>query len=75
MPRTLGGPATTRIPETCHPLRRRPRPRPGDSGGPLFAGTVGIGITSGGSGSCTTGGTSYYAPAGRAAGAYGVSAY
>ncbi|MDG4824809.1 S1 family peptidase [Asanoa sp. WMMD1127] len=49
--------------------------QPGDSGGPLFAATVGIGITSGGSGSCTTGGTSYYASARAAATTYGVSTY
>ncbi|MFI5841742.1 S1 family peptidase [Catenuloplanes sp. NPDC051500] len=34
----------------------------GDSGGPLFAATVGLGLTSGGSGNCTTGGISYFAP-------------
>ncbi|MEV4537849.1 S1 family peptidase [Asanoa sp. NPDC049518] len=49
--------------------------QPGDSGGPLFAGTVGVGITSGGSGSCTTGGVSYYASAARAGSAYGVGPY
>ncbi|MFB9449317.1 trypsin-like serine protease [Dactylosporangium vinaceum] len=45
---------------------------PGDSGGPLFAGTTGLGITSGGSGNCTSGGTTYFAPAARAATGYGV---
>jgi len=49
--------------------------QPGDSGGPLFAGTVGIGLTSGGSGNCTTGGVTYFASANRAATAYGVGAY
>jgi S1-C subfamily serine protease len=48
---------------------------PGDSGGPLFAGSIGIGITSGGSGSCGSGGISYFASAGRAATTYGVAAY
>jgi S1-C subfamily serine protease len=48
---------------------------PGDSGGPLFAGTAGVGLTSGGSGNCTTGGTTYFASAWRAATAYGVAAY
>jgi hypothetical protein len=48
---------------------------PGDSGGPLFAGSVGIGITSGGSGSCGSGGISYFASASRAATTYGVGAY
>ncbi|GIF77143.1 S1 family peptidase [Asanoa siamensis] len=49
--------------------------QPGDSGGPLFAGTTGIGITSGGSGSCTTGGVSYYASAAAAGASYGVGPY
>ncbi|WP_089254313.1 S1 family peptidase [Asanoa hainanensis] len=49
--------------------------QPGDSGGPLFAGTTGVGITSGGSGSCTTGGVSYYSPTVRAGSAYGVGPY
>jgi S1-C subfamily serine protease len=49
--------------------------QPGDSGGPLFAGTVGIGITSGGSGSCASGGVSYYASAVRAGSTYGVGPY
>jgi S1-C subfamily serine protease len=48
---------------------------PGDSGGPLFAGTVGLGMTSGGSGNCTSGGATYFSSAYRAATAYGVSAY
>ncbi|MFI5913112.1 S1 family peptidase [Dactylosporangium sp. NPDC051541] len=48
---------------------------PGDSGGPLFAGTVGLGLTSGGSGNCTSGGTTYFASAARAATGYGVAPY
>ena len=48
---------------------------PGESGGPLFAGTVGIGINWGGSGNCATGGASYYSSARRAATAYGVAPY
>jgi hypothetical protein len=48
---------------------------PGDSGGPLFAGTVGSGMVSGGTGTCTTGGTTYVSSAYRAAAAYGVGAY
>ncbi|MFC8297980.1 S1 family peptidase [Micromonospora orduensis] len=37
---------------------------PGDSGGPLYVASTGtiIGILSGGSGNCTSGGTSYYQP-------------
>ncbi|WP_433205888.1 S1 family peptidase [Dactylosporangium sp. CS-047395] len=48
---------------------------PGDSGGPLFAGTVGYGMTSGGSGNCTSGGVTYFASAVRAASGYGVGPY
>jgi streptogrisin D len=35
---------------------------PGDSGGPLYAGTVALGLTSGGSGNCQTGGTTFFQP-------------
>jgi hypothetical protein len=35
---------------------------PGDSGGPLFAGSTGLGLTSGGSGDCTRGGITYFQP-------------
>ncbi|GAA3261052.1 S1 family peptidase [Dactylosporangium siamense] len=48
---------------------------PGESGGPLYAGTAGIGINWGGSGNCATGGASYYSPVRRAATAYGVTPY
>lgn len=34
----------------------------GDSGGPLYDGAIGLGLTSGGSGNCSVGGTSYYQP-------------
>ncbi|MGW4753162.1 S1 family peptidase [Streptomyces chartreusis] len=48
---------------------------PGDSGGPLYAGDKVIGILSGGSGNCTTGGTSYYQPIQEALSAYGLAVY
>jgi S1-C subfamily serine protease len=48
---------------------------PGESGGPLYAGTAGIGINWCGSGSCATGGASYYASVRRAATTYGVAPY
>jgi streptogrisin B len=49
---------------------------PGDSGGPLYDGTKALGLTSGGSGHCTSsGGTTYFQPAREAANAYGVSMY
>jgi streptogrisin B len=48
---------------------------PGDSGGPLYDGAKAIGITSGGSGSCTTGGITFFQPVTEALAAYGVSVY
>ncbi|MFF4570219.1 S1 family peptidase [Streptomyces sp. NPDC001410] len=48
---------------------------PGDSGGPLYDGTKALGITSGGSGDCTTGGTTFFQPVPEALSAYGVSIY
>lgn len=46
---------------------------PGDSGGPFFFNNVGYGLTSGGSGNCSVGGTTFYQPIVEAASAYGVS--
>lgn len=48
---------------------------PGDSGGPLYDGSKALGITSGGSGDCKSGGTTFYQPVGEAAAAYGVAVY
>ncbi|MET9961212.1 S1 family peptidase [Streptomyces sp. NPDC006326] len=48
---------------------------PGDSGGPLYSGTRAIGLTSGGSGNCTSGGTTFFQPVVEALNAYGVSVY
>jgi streptogrisin B len=48
---------------------------PGDSGGPLYDGTKAIGITSGGSGDCRTGGTTFFQPVTEAASVYGVTVY
>ncbi|MFD2762871.1 S1 family peptidase [Micromonospora eburnea] len=48
---------------------------PGDSGGPLYDGTKALGITSGGSGDCKSGGTTFYQPVPAAASAYGVTVY
>jgi len=47
----------------------------GDSGGSLFDGTKAIGLTSGGSGNCSSGGTTYFQPVVEALNAYGVSVY
>ncbi|MFY1691934.1 S1 family peptidase [Plantactinospora sp. WMMB782] len=48
---------------------------PGDSGGPLYAASSGtiLGILSGGSGNCTSGGTTYYQPIREILAAYGVT--
>lgn len=48
---------------------------PGDSGGPLYAGTAALGLTSGGSGNCTIGGTTFFQPVTAALSAYGVQVY
>ena len=48
---------------------------PGDSGGPLYDGTKALGITSGGSGDCRTGGTTFFQPVLEAASAYNVTVY
>jgi streptogrisin B len=48
---------------------------PGDSGGPLRSGSQAIGITSGGSGDCTSGGTTFFQPITEALSYYGVSVY
>lgn len=48
---------------------------PGDSGGPLYAGTKALGITSGGSGDCSSGGTTFFQPVGEPLAAYGVHIY
>jgi streptogrisin D len=48
---------------------------PGDSGGSLFSGNTAIGLTSGGSGNCTWGGTTFFQPVTEALGVYGVSVY
>lgn len=48
---------------------------PGDSGGALYSGSVALGITSGGSGNCSSGGTTFFQPVTEALSAYGVSIY
>lgn len=48
---------------------------PGDSGGSLFAGTTALGLTSGGSGNCSSGGTTFFQPVTEALSAYGVSVF
>ncbi|MEU7009549.1 S1 family peptidase [Streptomyces sp. NPDC046332] len=48
---------------------------PGDSGGPLYSGSRAIGLTSGGSGNCSSGGTTFFQPVTEALNAYGVSVF
>ncbi|MET7858561.1 S1 family peptidase [Streptomyces sp. NPDC005318] len=45
---------------------------PGDSGGSLFAGDKAIGLTSGGSGDCTSGGETFFQPVPEALAAFGA---
>ncbi|MEO6503890.1 MAG: S1 family peptidase [Jatrophihabitantaceae bacterium] len=47
----------------------------GDSGGALFDGTKALGLTSGGSGNCKSGGITYFQPVTEALSVYGVSVY
>jgi hypothetical protein len=50
---------------------------PGDSGGSLYSesGSVAYGLTSGGSGNCSSGGTTFFQPVTEPLGVYGVSVY
>lgn len=47
----------------------------GDSGGSLFSGSTALGLTSGGSGNCFFGGTTFFQPVVEALNAYGVNVY
>jgi streptogrisin D len=48
---------------------------PGDSGGSLYSGTTAMGLTSGGSGNCSSGGTTFFQPVTEPLSVYGVSVY
>ncbi|AVZ71485.1 serine protease [Streptomyces lunaelactis] len=48
---------------------------PGDSGGAMFSGSTALGLTSGGSGNCSSGGTTFFQPVPEALSAYGVSIF
>ncbi|MFE9102017.1 S1 family peptidase [Actinomadura geliboluensis] len=48
---------------------------PGDSGGSLFAGSTALGLTSGGSGNCSSGGTTFFQPVTEPLSRYGLSVY
>lgn len=45
---------------------------PGDSGGPMFSEGIALGVTSGGSGDCTQGGTTFFQPVTKALSELGV---
>ena len=47
----------------------------GDSGGPLYAGNTALGLTSGGSGNCQSGGITFFQPVVEALNKYDVSVY
>jgi len=49
--------------------------QPGDSGGSLYAGTSALGLTSGGSGNCTSGGTTFFQPVTEPLGVFGVAVF
>jgi len=48
---------------------------PGDSGGPLFDGRHAVGLTSGGSGNCSSGGQTFFQPVTEPLSVFGVSVY
>ncbi|MGP4028436.1 S1 family peptidase [Actinomadura sp. 3N407] len=48
---------------------------PGDSGGSLFAPNTALGLTSGGSGNCSWGGTTFFQPVSEVLSRYGLSVY
>jgi streptogrisin D len=47
----------------------------GDSGGPLYSGSTAYGLTSGGSGNCTSGGTTFFQPVVEPLQVYGLHVY
>jgi streptogrisin D len=48
---------------------------PGDSGGSLYSGSTALGLTSGGSGNCRSGGTTFFQPVTEPLSVYGVSVF
>jgi hypothetical protein len=48
---------------------------PGDSGGPLYSGSTALGLTSGGSGNCRSGGTTFFQPVVEVLNRYNVRVY
>jgi streptogrisin D len=48
---------------------------PGDSGGSLYSGSTALGMTSGGSGNCSSGGTTFFQPVNEALGTVGAAVF
>jgi streptogrisin D len=48
---------------------------PGDSGGSLYRGTIAFGLTSGGSGNCTSGGVTFFQPVTEPLGVFGLHVF
>jgi streptogrisin D len=48
---------------------------PGDSGGSLYSGSTALGMTSGGSGNCSSGGTTFFQPVTEPLGLFGLSVF
>jgi streptogrisin D len=48
---------------------------PGDSGGSLYSGSTALGMTSGGSGNCSSGGTTFFEPVTEPLGLFGLSVF
>jgi streptogrisin D len=48
---------------------------PGDSGGPLYRSTTAFGLTSGGSGNCSSGGTTFFQPVTEPLGVFGLHVF
>lgn len=48
---------------------------PGDSGGSLYSSSTALGLTSGGSGNCSSGGTTFFQPVSEPLGVFNVSVY
>lgn len=49
--------------------------QPGDSGAPVFQRNVAIGVVSGGSGTCASGGVTYFQPIAEVLYSYGLQVY
>lgn len=74
----LGSTAGSSFPNNDYGIigTRTPPPQTaGSTGGALFSGSTALGLTSGGSGNCSSGGTTFFQPVTEALSAYGVSVF